>query len=230
MRRPVIIPNHLLGHEVKFFPTLLSNETRTDLMKLAQDLGAYPSVMNTESFYKMNHEHIGEGEPIRPDGKCDHFLLMPSQDKTQCILPGRADVGKWYMSTGGTEGLKEQYEDLISRLNSFMFMILKPEENPTTLKLFNDENFIESAKSVCPKDKQILDPFQTNIIVQVPGQTVATHVDGVYFKGATRFHVPQWLLAVMKFSGLFEDKFVHQIQVVAYIHNWEDDSDLKTGN
>jgi len=24
----------------------------------------------------------------------------------------------------------------------------------------------------------------------------------------------------MKFSGLFEDRFVHQVQVVAYLHSW----------
>ena len=55
----------------------------------------------------------------------------------------------------------------------------------------------------------------------VPGQTVATHIDGVYFKGADRFLYPQWLLAAMKFSGLFEAEFVDQIQVVAYFHDWE---------
>jgi len=42
----------------------------------------------------------------------------------------------------------------------------------------------------------------------------------VFFWGASRFQFPQWLLAVMKFSGLFEDRFVHQVQVVAYLHSW----------
>lgn len=46
--------------------------------------------------------------------------------------------------------------------------------------------------------------------MQVPGQTVATHVDGVYFWGATRREFPQWLLACMMFSGLFQDEFIHQ--------------------
>ena len=46
------------------------------------------------------------------------------------------------------------------------------------------------------------------------------HIDGVYFFGATRFQFPQWLLAVMKFSGIFEHIFVNQIQVVGYLHRW----------
>jgi hypothetical protein len=93
-------------------------------------------------------------------------------------------------------------------------------EYPSVERLFTSPDFQAAAKRVCPKDKQYLDPFQFNFIIQVPGQTVALHVDGVYFWGATRFQIPQWLLAVMKFSGLFEDRFVDQIQVVAYLHRW----------
>jgi hypothetical protein len=62
-------------------------------------------------------------------------------------------------------------------------------------------------------DKTNINP-QFNFIVNTPGQTVAHHVDGVYFWGATRFEFPQWLLAVMKFSGLWEDRFVNQVQTV----------------
>lgn len=51
---------------------------------------------------------------------------------------------------------------------------------------------------------------------------MAAHIDAPYFFGADRFHVPQWLLAVMVFSGLFQPEFVHQVQVVAYIHRWQD--------
>ena len=49
---------------------------------------------------------------------------------------------------------------------------------------------------------------------QVPGQTVAMHLDAPYFWGASRVSVPQWLLVSMVFSGLFRDKFVDQVQVV----------------
>jgi hypothetical protein len=47
----------------------------------------------------------------------------------------------------------------------------------------------------------------------VPGQTVAMHLDAPYFWGASRVSVPQWLLVSMVFSGLFQDKFVDQVQV-----------------
>jgi len=60
--------------------------------------------------------------------------------------------------------------------------------------------------------------------MQIPGQTVATHLDGVVFFGATRFQYPQWLLAVMQFSNLFSERFIDQVQVVGYLHEWSDNS------
>jgi hypothetical protein len=131
---------------------------------------------------------------------------------------------------------------------------------------------LQAALGVCPKNKPFLDPFQFNFIMQVitapaspppltaicpsllfpealqvPGQTVAMHLDAPYFWGASRVSVPQWLLVSMVFSGLFQDKFVDQVQVspsaarcrpptppsraapcrrlqvVAYLHEWTDD-------
>jgi len=58
----------------------------------------------------------------------------------------------------------------------------------------------------------------------VPGQTVATHIDAVYFWGATRFQFPQWLLAAMVFSDMWQEQFVDQVQVVAYYHQWSPDN------
>jgi len=49
-------------------------------------------------------------------------------------------------------------------------------------------------------------------------------IDAVYFLGADRFTLPQWLLAAMKFSGLFEDRFVDQVQIVTYFHDWDPSS------
>jgi hypothetical protein len=88
---------------------------------------------------------------------------------------------------------------------------------PAVKTLFQSSLFQDAAKQVCPSDKTYLDTFQFNFIIQVPGQTVALHLDAPYFWGATRFDFPQWLLVAMVFSNLFPDKFVDQIQVVAYV-------------
>jgi hypothetical protein len=64
-----------------------------------------------------------------------------------------------------------------------------------------------------------LDPFQFNFIIQIPGQTVALHLDTPYFWGASRFQLPQWLLVAMVFSNLFADRFIDQVQIVGYLHD-----------
>jgi hypothetical protein len=111
---------------------------------------------------------------------------------------------------------------MISRVSSFgRYMFETVDQYPVVVKLFAQDKFQDAAKGICPADKQFLDPFQFNFIMQVPGQTVATHIDGAYFWGATRKEVPQWLLACMGFSGLFRDKFIDQVQVVGYLHDWQ---------
>jgi hypothetical protein len=146
--------------------------------------------------------------------------MVPNKKRTECVLAGRIDIARHYITTGGPEGLKESVALLSSRLLSFGRYIFNPQDFPVADELFRRENFLAAAREICPDDAQVLDPFQFNLIIQVPGQTVATHIDGAYFKGANRFHYPQWLLAVMKFSGLFEADFQHQVQVVAYFHEW----------
>ena len=162
------------------------------------------------------HEHIGEAQPVAADGSCADPFLLPNQEGTLCILPGRIDIGRHYILTGGPAGLREPYESLISRVQSFGRYVFSLDEYPEVAALFDAPRFVELARSICPAHKQHLDPFQFNLIVQLPGQTVAAHLDGVYFWGATRW-LPQWLLAAMAFSGRFADRFVDQVRVVAYL-------------
>ena len=125
------------------------------------------------------------------------------------------------MKTGGAWALRENVSTLSSRLLSFGNYNWDIQKYDVVNELFHEEDFEKISRSVCPADKPFLDPFQFNFIINAPGQTVATHIDGVYFWGATRFQYPQWLLSAMKFSGLFEERFVDQVQVVAYLHEWD---------
>jgi hypothetical protein len=226
------LPAHLLGHPVRYFPALLSAHTRAELRNLTRALGEIPCVASAEASYAMTHEHIGEGlaHPAAPDGSCSHAFLVPSASGRQCVLPGRIDVGRHYIATGGYEGLREQHAQLINRVQSFIRYLFAPLEHAVTARLFADGAFLAAARSVCPPHRQVLDPFQATLIAQVPGQTVPAHLDGVWFAGASRFHVPQWLLAVMAFSGLFAERLVDQVQLVAYYHEWEDASGSRGGS
>ncbi|CAK9051354.1 Uncharacterized protein SCF082_LOCUS28204, partial [Durusdinium trenchii] len=226
----VVIPEHLLGKPAVYVPQLFGNETQRALLDLLVERGEIPSNSADTSFYKTLHEHIGEAQPIEADGTCSHPYLMPNQDRTLCILPGRIDIARAFALTGGFNGIKENLSGLFSRLLSFGIYLFNDdvENNEVIRSLFNSPEFVKAAKQVCPPNKQHLDPFQFNFIVQIPSQTVPTHLDGVYFKGATRFEYPQWLLAVMKSSGVFEDRFVDQVQVVGYLSDWDREATART--
>ena len=45
-------------------------------------------------FYSTANEHIGEAVDAEPDGSCTHPFLVPNSARTQCVLPGRIDIGK----------------------------------------------------------------------------------------------------------------------------------------
>jgi len=211
------IPAHLSNHPVRVVPNLIPNETSVDLMALMKEFGEFASNVDQSKAqgFKPKYEDIGASQEITPDGRCSHKFLFPNAEKTKCVLPQRVDIGKHFISTGGFDGSKELYSDLVDRVSSFgRYTFIEEIEKYQPVKtLFESQRFQDAAKSVCPMDRQFLDPFQFNFIVQVPGQTVAMHIDSPYFWGASRFSFPQWFLVAMVFSNLFMDKFVHQVQV-----------------
>jgi len=221
----VQLPDNLLRHPINVEDDFLSEESAEALRQLLRsgDLGDH---LNTNAAdvrsYTTRNEHIGEARPLESDGTCSHHFLIPNTNRTQCILPGRIDVAAHYLRSGGTLGAKEKFEYQAARLLSFGAYIFDVNRHAAFATLFKQEKFKQFATRTCPPSRPLAEPFQANLIVQVPGQTVAAHIDGVYFERASRFDVPQWLLAVMKFSKLFDDEFVPQIQIVAYAHEWDD--------
>lgn len=231
MRAARIPPPHLQGHPLIYERGLIPPELGEALLARVQQLSDFPTNVNDLTFYKTRHEHIGEAIPS-VNGSCAHPFLTPSSDRSLCVLPGRIDVGRAYVLSGGLEGLKESHATLVSRVQSFgryHFMADPSSVFPEASQLFDLPQFRRLAAAVCPPHAQVLDPFQFNFIAQVPGQTVAAHTDAPYFWGADRFTVPQWLLAVMVASNLFSQQFIDQVQVVAYIHRWHDDNHSKAG-
>ena len=219
----VDIPAHLLGHAIMARPGMITPEVGKKLNDLMKEMADFPSNLNadTKTGFAGSREDIGEAEPISADGSCTNKLLVPNGAGTSCVLPQRVDVGKHFMTTGGPSASRENIDDMTARLSSFgRYMPDCLENYPIMKELFADEKFLAAAKAICPANQQVLDPFQFNFIIQVPGQTVALHLDAPVFWGATRRTVPQWLLTAMLFSGLFQERFVNQVQAVGYLHSW----------
>ena len=225
----VDIPPHLINHPIIDLENFLSEQTVDDLLQLTRDFGTITTAAREYDSYKVLRDNIGEAVPFNTtSNSCPHAFLMPNGDKSMCVFPGRVDVGRHYVMSGGIEGLKESYDTLVSRVQPFQKYMFDYPNYPVAKQLLESPEFQKLALGVCPSNKQYLDAFQVNLIAQVPGQTVASHIDAPYFMRASRFHFPQWYLATMVFSGLFQEEFVDQVQVVAYYHKWSD-SDRRKG-
>jgi hypothetical protein len=218
------IPLHLKHHPlVDVGKGFLSEDTVEALLAMTRKIKTIGTAARDYDMYSTVADNIGEAVPFNKSlGKCPATFLMPNGDKTTCVIPGRADVGRHYVRSGGTEGLKERFDILVSRVQPFQKLLFDWSEHDVAVRLMADPKFVQLAKDVCPKDRQFLDPFQFNLVVQVPGQTVATHIDAPVFMHATRRTAPQWLLASMVFSGLFHHDYVNQVQLVGYYHKWTD--------
>ena len=147
------------------------------------------------------------------------------------------------MLTGGALGLREKYDTIISRVQSFgayhfninsyavvsrLFQVIlelpvisKPTHLRRKISIWilchtivpvtytcctQDAKFVAAARKVCPAAKQHLDPFQFNFIIQVPGQTVAMHIDGVndFAKPASSWTVVNhWLEIRQRYANMY---------------------------
>ncbi len=134
--------------------------------------------------------------PLSADGTCPIFLV-PNKDSTKCVLPSRIDVAKHYLTFGGRDGLKESYESLVSRLQVFTGFLFKDLNDPVLAPLFKSESYRNASTDACG-GKNIFDPIQLGIIITLPGQVVASHLDVPWYWGASRFNIPQWLLIAME--------------------------------
>jgi hypothetical protein len=113
------------------------------------------------------HEHIGEAEAINSDGSCTNPDFISSFDQMSCYFKQKTDVFRHFMLFGGVDGLKERRDGLLSRTRFFSRNMFNLTEYPIVQQLFDSDSFKTAAKSVCPKEKQFLDPFQFNIFIQV---------------------------------------------------------------
>ena len=222
------IPAHMRGHPiVDAGQGFLDVNVVEGLLNMTRRIGRIRTASREYDSYATLADHIGEAVPPvvhEANGRltCPEPFLMPNGDQTLCVFPGRSDVGRHYVRSGGIEARKEPFEVLVSRVQPFQTMLFNWSDYQVAEELMKDDKFVDLARAVCPKERQFLDPFQFNLVVQVPGQTVAAHIDAPIFRRATRKTLPQWLLAAMVFSGLFRSDFIDQVQLVGYYHKWTD--------
>lgn len=57
-----------------------------ELRRLAREYKTFPTNNADTTFYKTDHEHIGEAEPMTSDDICEHRYLVPDTTKTYVVF------------------------------------------------------------------------------------------------------------------------------------------------
>ena len=165
----VEIPEHMTGHAVVMQEDLLSEEVAAAMLARAKRTREFPKNSNDTHFYEIQHEHIGEAQPVNPTtGRCDHPLLVHTKDKTQCIFANRIDIGKHWIMYGGVDSLKATYESMISRVLSFG--VYQWAFDDEIKGLFNEPKFQKCARAVCPADKVSDPPWRATPLCERLGE------------------------------------------------------------
>ena len=167
-------------------------------------------------------QSAGESVPIGHED-CAHPYM--TEKGTFCALPNRLDVAMHFLKTGGFDHKMESYEKMAARMLTFRHKLLNTSMSEDQLKLIYGEKFVSKVRRVCAQnhikkfdlDSLVTGLFQFDVIVMLPGQELPMHLDIPYFWHADRTNMPHWLLVLMKRSGLFEERFIPQVQGVSWL-------------
>ena len=144
------IPDHLVGHAVENIKDLIPPKVAIKLWERIRTMGkdgqGFDDVSKAVGKVPLA-EHIGEAVPLNTDGKCDHHLMVPNYKREQCVIPGRVDVGKHFILTGGAKAIREDFESMVSRVSAFMRY------------MWNLEDFPEVRAVLFPQQQHILSLF-----------------------------------------------------------------------
>jgi len=178
------------GHPFVTFAPLLAGREADEMVALCQRHGSYKMYSEEPVF-----SGFGEG------------------------LPARYDAALNFVRSGGRFGRQEPPQVLAARTNYFRETYAYGlEERVEGVEPFlHHSGFVEAARQV--HRRAVIEPAIVYANILLPGQELAVHTDVPEFRGASRKHVPQWLLVAMHHSGLFEPWRMPIATGIAYFHD-----------
>jgi hypothetical protein len=136
-------------------------------------------------------------------------------------LPARWDAARNFLRTGGRLGRAEPLHVLAARTNYFRETYAYGDEVrvPGVEPFLRHDGFVAAARRLY--GRPVVEPAIVYANLLVPGQELAIHTDVPEFRGVNRTRHPQWLLVVMRHSGLFEEWRMPIATAVAWFHDCE---------
>jgi hypothetical protein len=172
------------------FDPLLSAADADALVRLCERFGSYKMYSEEPTF-----EGIGKG------------------------LPARWDAARNFVRTGGRFARTEPLHVLAARTNYFRETYAYGEEvRIAGIEPFlHHDGFVAAARRL--HGRPVIEPAIVYANLLVPGQELAVHTDVPEFRGVNRMRHPQWLLVVMRHSGLFEEWRMPIATAVSWFHD-----------
>ncbi len=134
-------------------------------------------------------------------------------------LPARWDAARNFVRSGGRFARTEPLHVLASRTNYFRETYAYGDEvRIDGIEPFlRHEGFVAAARHLYGRPVIVPAIVYANLLV--PGQELAVHTDVPEFRGVNRLQHPQWLLVVMRHSGLFEEWRMPIATAVSWFHD-----------
>jgi hypothetical protein len=168
-------------------------------------------------------------DPLFGDGRADAMVtlcekfgtygLYTTESSATRFAPGlaqRHDAAMNFVRSGGRFGRQEPVRDLAARTNYFreeyaygdevLFEGIEP--------FLHCDGFVDAARRL--HGRPVIQPAIVYANILVEGQELAVHTDVPEFRGANRRELPQWLMVVMRHSGLFDDWYMPIATGIAY--------------
>lgn len=177
--------------EYTLFDPLFLEDEADGVKKLAEAFGAH-GMYSEEGL----NRGIGESKPQRYDAVLNYMAAhahVPDAERDYRLIASR------------TNYFRETY--------AYGDEIYAPGIEP----FVHHEGMIEVAKAI--HGRAVIEPAIVFANLFLPGQELACHTDVPEFRGANRKVLPQWLLVVMKHSGLFEDWRMPIATCVSWYHD-----------
>eukprot|EP01084_Bolivina_argentea_P005981 11314_1 len=211
-------------HSALVLNEFLSEEQHKEMMTMFEELSEFPAAK--QDWTSTEWVSIGEDYDPTPDGECNKRYTILNNETKKCQFPNRVDIARHYIKTGGYNGLKESYSNLIYRLYPFINYQFDAYKRKEFVDLFEQPNFVNAVQKICGPMYPHFRPFQLSMILNLPGHSVPHHLDIPYFFPATIYQFPQWLLLAMQDSDLFKQQRLPQVQALVYVHDWQLDKEI----
>lgn len=136
-------------------------------------------------------------------------------------LAQRHDAVTNFLRTGGSTRASEPIPVLAVRTSYFReeYAYGTTERISGIGPFLHHDAFVDAARAI--HGRPVVEPAIAYANLMVPGQELAVHTDVPEFRGANRKIVPQWLLVVMKHSGLFDEYRMPIATAIAWFHDCE---------